>query len=341
MGLTGILDVAIGLVFIYTLVSLACSGLNEFIAHELGRRGKFLREGLINIVSDRWIYLRMINHPLVSSLYRDLPGKPRTPSYIPAPNFVNALLDLVVLRARQLDSGFVSEVNQSQTFQDVRAAALKCKERGYTVGDAILPLLDAAQGDLDQARKNIAGWYESGMERVSGWYKKYTRRHLLAIGLLVAVLFNVDTLTIATELSKSAQLRKSLADAASQVAETKRFNGIPVEPADVDIKNAQDHLKRFAAAMTEYERQGLPVGFSCFGRETTSGDGKPFLALVKDCWDETKREASGHWFLKILGWILTGFAVSIGAPFWFDLLNKLVDFRGSGKKPEPVAKPAQ
>ena len=340
MGLTGILDVAIGLIFIYSLVSLFCSGLNEFIAHELGRRGKFLREGLINIVADRWIYLRMINHPLVSSLYRDLPGKPRTPSYIPAPIFVSALLDLVLLRAAQLDSDFVTEVSQSQTFEDVRAATLKCKERGYSVGDAILPLLDAAQGNLDVARKNIAGWYDSGMERVSGWYKKYTRRHLLAMGLLVAVLFNVDTLTIVTELSRSADLRKSLADAASQAVETKRFNGVPMEPADADIQNARDHLKSFAAAMTEYEKQGLPVGFSCLGLETTSSDAKPFFSMVTDCWDQTRRQASGYWFLKILGWILTGFAVSIGAPFWFDLLNKFVDFRGAGKKPEPVAKPA-
>jgi hypothetical protein len=338
MGLTGILEIAIGLIFVYSLVSMFCSGLNEFIAQELGRRGKFLREGLINIVGDRWIYLRMINHPLVSSLYRDLPGKPRTPSYIPAPNFVNALLDLVVLRAAQLDPDFVTEVNASQSFEDVRAAALKCKERGYTVGDAILPLLDAAQGNLDQARKNIAGWYESGMERVSGWYKKYTRRHLLAVGLLVAVLFNVDTLTIVTELSKSANLRKSLADAASQVVETNRFNGVPVEPTDVDVKNAQDHLKGFVAAMTEYERQGLPVGFSCLSLETP--EGKPLFSMLKDCWNQTKREASGYWFLKILGWTLTGLAVSIGAPFWYDLLNKFVDLRGAGKKPEPVAKPS-
>jgi len=42
------------------------------------------------------------------------------------------------------------------------------------------------------------------------------------------------------------------------------------------------------------------------------------------------------WFLKILGWLITALAISFGAPFWFDLLNRLVDLRGSGKKPEPV-----
>jgi hypothetical protein len=100
MGLSGVLETIIGLVFVYFLASVLCSGLNEAIAQETGRRGRFLREGLINIVKDRWLFLRLINHPLVSSLYRDVPGRPRTPSYIPPSTIVNALLDIMVLKAR-------------------------------------------------------------------------------------------------------------------------------------------------------------------------------------------------------------------------------------------------
>ncbi|MGH7962277.1 MAG: hypothetical protein ACRERD_10720 [Candidatus Binatia bacterium] len=203
------------------------------------------------------------HHPLIASLYRDLPGKPRTPSYIPAGNFVDALLDLVLLKAGRLDPTVALQANRMQTFDYVRAAALKCKESGYTVGDAILPLLDAAQGNLDQARKNIAAWYESGMERVSGWYKRYTRRLLLAIGLAAAMLFNIDTLQIVARLSESATLRQSLADAATQVVETKRFNGVVLQPTEGDVKIAQEDLKKFAAGIAAYEQQGLPVGFSC------------------------------------------------------------------------------
>jgi len=45
--------------------------------------------------------------------------------------------------------------------------------------------------------------------------------------------------------------------------------------------------------------------------------------------------ASGFWALKLVGWLLTAFAVRQGAPFWFDLLNRLVNVRGSGSKPGP------
>jgi hypothetical protein len=41
-----------------------------------------------------------------------------------------------------------------------------------------------------------------------------------------------------------------------------------------------------------------------------------------------------EFFLKLAGWIFTGFAISQGASFWFDLLGHLVNMRQTGKKPE-------
>jgi hypothetical protein len=41
------------------------------------------------------------------------------------------------------------------------------------------------------------------------------------------------------------------------------------------------------------------------------------------------------WFLKILGLLVTMAAVSLGASFWFDLLNKITNTRLSGPKPPP------
>jgi hypothetical protein len=33
------------------------------------------------------------------------------------------------------------------------------------------------------------------------------------------------------------------------------------------------------------------------------------------------------------GWLLAAMAISMGAPFWFDLLGKVVNFRNAGSKP--------
>ena len=37
---------------------------------------------------------------------------------------------------------------------------------------------------------------------------------------------------------------------------------------------------------------------------------------------------------SLLGWIITAFAISLGAQFWFDLLTKFVNLRAAGPKPE-------
>ena len=45
------------------------------------------------------------------------------------------------------------------------------------------------------------------------------------------------------------------------------------------------------------------------------------------------------WILsKISGLILTTLAVSIGAPFWYDVLNKLVNLRAAGELPKTKIK---
>jgi hypothetical protein len=40
------------------------------------------------------------------------------------------------------------------------------------------------------------------------------------------------------------------------------------------------------------------------------------------------------WIERLLGWVLTICAVSLGAPFWFDTLNRIVNIRAAGKNPQ-------
>ena len=56
-------------------------------------------------------------------------------------------------------------------------------------------------------------------------------------------------------------------------------------------------------------------------------------------------EKTGSTPRKWLGFLITAFAISLGAPFWFDLLNKFINLRVSGAKPDdksstPVSKTA-
>jgi hypothetical protein len=49
-------------------------------------------------------------------------------------------------------------------------------------------------------------------------------------------------------------------------------------------------------------------------------------------------EALLQFLQKLIGWGLSAIAISLGAPFWFDLLSKLVNLRHSGQKPLSTAR---
>src|SRR5713226_3383259 len=95
-----ILDVALGLVFTYLLLSLICTAANELLAGLLNLRGRKLFAGIENLLygsdlpaqaPDRTRDLQVTDvydHPLIRSLYRR-----RWPSYIPSTNFALAVID--------------------------------------------------------------------------------------------------------------------------------------------------------------------------------------------------------------------------------------------------------
>jgi hypothetical protein len=148
---------------------------------------------------------------------------------------------------------------------------------------------------------------------VSGWYKLHTRRVLLVVGLLVAVIFNVDTLTIVTQLSRSAELRKSLADAATQVVETKRFNGVELQANEGDRQDRPGRSQEVRLRHHRLREAGpahrplLPQPRG--GRGTDSR----LKAVIGRCWLNIRATAAGDWLVKVLGWLVTGLAVSLGA----------------------------
>jgi hypothetical protein len=121
---------------------------------------------------------------------------------------------------------------------------------------------------------------------------------------------------------------------------------------------------QFQTTMTELENLNLPIGWVlqtnkslalpnvsgaqgfAIGTPTTASplpSSEPldrnhqlFLVLAPPTQRLFWRTIAFHW----LGWALTAIAVSLGAPFWFDVLNKFITIRSSGKTPEPKPQPA-
>src|SRR5438105_2130368 len=91
-----ILDVAIGVVFIYLLLSLACTALNELIAHVLALRARTLETGIKELLDEGWAET-LFKHPLVDGMSKGT----KKPSYLEAHHFSAALIDIIKDKAEK------------------------------------------------------------------------------------------------------------------------------------------------------------------------------------------------------------------------------------------------
>src|SRR6266851_7186385 len=89
---SSILDVAIGLAFVYMLLGLMCTTVNEWWAQMRRLRSRTLQEGMRRLLTDPKIAKDFYDHPLIKALCG---ADGSHPSYIPGPTFAHTLVDLV------------------------------------------------------------------------------------------------------------------------------------------------------------------------------------------------------------------------------------------------------
>lgn len=164
---------------------------------------------------------------------------------------------------------------------------------------------ESSEQELLQFKKEIEIWFDRSMDRASGVYKRNAKGVSFVIGFLIAFGCNADTLHLYARLSNDPSLR----DAINQKADA-LIVSCPQNSSQPDFSCIRNKLNQAVS---------LPLG-----------------------WDEAninqQQEESQGWLLpfskRLMGWIVTGFAIAMGAPFWFDLLGKLVNVRNTGKRPE-------
>ena len=266
---SAIVDVAIGLIFIYFVLSVIVSHLNELLAGLFRWRATMLEEGIRNLLADPGVVASVLKNPLVSQLT----GKAgRWPSYIPSDLFAKAVFDALV------------PAKGTRSLAAIEGAIAKLPDPSE---NALSSVLSNAQANIDEKRKAVEDWYDAAMERLSGVYKRQVQLVTLALGALVVVLLGVDSVAIASTLWQEQGVRAAVAGAAQRVSAS-------------GLEDAVNTLSEFA----------LPIGWTFY--PATPAD----------------------WATKIAGLAITMFAVSLGAPFWFDLLNRFTNIRAAGTKPK-------
>jgi len=302
-------------------LSLLCSAIGEYIEAKFNNRAKYLREGIALLLNDSAgggvdLAGQLYAHGLVRPLYRD---GTKLPSYIPSRTFTLALWNIASTAADLDSSSGGAGSGAAGVTADLKAvrAAIATHLPNRELRTALLTLIDEAQGDVERARRNIEEWYDGMMDRVSGWYKRRTTVLMLLLGFVVAGILNADTINIANTLARDGALRSSLVAAAEQRLSTPVPTTGAVTPEQVDAQTTRN----LRSAHDAVNALGLPIGWA---------------RATPDNTDDRRRvpDTFGDFMLKLVGILVTGFAISQGAPFWFDLLNKFMVIRSTVKPAE-------
>jgi hypothetical protein len=187
-------------------------------------------------------------------------------------------------------------------WQQIRSGVQKIQDE--QVKQALTSLIDHSHEDVVMLRTHLEGWFNDSMDRVNGWYKRKVRKIVLVLGLILTVILNADTLGIAQTLWNSPTLRSAVVSAAQ------------------DYSGHQGTQSTFAGEVQEVASNlnTLQAAYPPLGWTVVPSSGR-------------------DWVRAIVGLLLTTLAVSLGAPFWFDVLNKFMDFRAAGKP--PASQPGQ
>jgi hypothetical protein len=321
------LDVAIGLFFVFFILALVCSGINEAISSSLRWRAQDLERGLWELLRDPGkagqeataALEGLKKHPLIKPMLypknkvdgkagpirQTESGRLKTssktdfPSYIPSRTFAAALLGL--------DEAVVITEGV-----DVRAGMRKLGDSidvipSESVQQALHALLTNAQGDAVSFRHNVEQWYDDQMERVSGWYRRRIQKVLWVLAFAVVLALNADTLQIAKRLWIDPSQRAAIVNQAQ--------NATSKTPGGENPANELGSLP-------------IPLGWH-LASARHDPQGFPFYEKPSMVW---------ALFAKLIGLTLTAVAISFGAPFWFDTLSKLARLRNTGARP-PASDP--
>lgn len=375
----------------------------------------WLSGGLLSKVVLAGRTLELCEHGLINAFSRtDKPGA-ASPSYIPAGSFVTALLSVIskpgTIPAKfdefktELANKLAAAPNDPAELQQIAAElnnALRASGPEHTAAnielwieaipeqklrEGLRSLFLVAEKDVEKFKAAVEGWFNSAMDRVSGWYKRFAQKWMILIAFVLAAVLNVDTIHIVRELSTGPNLAKAVASQAAhyvKTAETPVTEERAAKTQAVAVANAQKELDaaktqadatrianaeadlaevkgqvdaeaKFHAAIAKLSTTGIPIGWDDEQRRALGLQGKHFSfgLIVKAPFEYSRWTDRGtrfaRWFSThftvlvalIAGWLLTAVAASMGAPFWFDTLNRFINLRNAGRPPgeaDPTAK---
>jgi hypothetical protein len=324
-----VLEVGVGVLFSFLAVSLITGAIVEAISSATKWRASNLLSGVKTLLND----------PDFTALARDLyahaavnphgPGADapteNKPAYIDKNQFADALMDITGMSAAisaaagagPPETQAAPLVTALKTAVDAKIAPAAAEPPAAAVPDnpqirqLLHGIIDRSMGEAAKIKEALGNWFENGMDRLSGTYKRRTQLVSMIIALILAVGLNVDSISIG----------KALWEQPTLVANLKVTDTDTAPSAEEALKLLNETLPIgwphgiFVTNRVKKDRAGSPM---------KNEAGNPVYSRFEP-WD---------WLASGCGWLLTTIATLFGAPFWFDALQKITRLKGSGPSPD-------
>jgi predicted outer membrane lipoprotein len=186
---------------------------------------------------------------------------------------------------------------------------------------------DSAEAMASSVQTGLASWFDDVMNRSTGEYKRKATKWAWLLGTILAFAFNVDSIEIATRMWREPTLRQVI------VAQANNYQGTEVGTS----------LNEF---VDQVNQLGIPVGWTTVPATDGQSCGwTPGLAVYPAIWTDNscrillnlpRMDDGWGWLLKFFGLAISGVATAQGAPFWFDMLKRLINIRSTGPDTKPA-----
>jgi hypothetical protein len=205
-----VLDLGIGLIFAFLVISLITSTATEAVASAARWRADTLLQGIKDLLNDqnftglaRDLYNHGLVNPQADGKATNEANLTAKPSYIDAQHFAAALTQVLKISPDVAKEHLQDEINKISDSQ---------------IKGVLNGIVTRADGNIDRIRNGIAAWFNQGMDRVAGVYKRYAQKWNFLIALILAIAFNLDAVKIAHALWVQPTLVKDLAPVAARSA---------------------------------------------------------------------------------------------------------------------------
>lgn len=292
--------------------------------------------------------------PGQGSKHMRLSQRRNLPSYIPARQFATALLDFAAhgpaaTSAPAADAPRPTErgagIEQESGLLSIESLRTGVQSMSPHIQRVILSALDHSAGSVAQARLNVERWFDGTMDRASGWYKRRSQAVLFVLGFAIAATMNVDALYIMRWLTTDKTFRDVVVKQAAEITSPALSASMPPSERIHDARHVLEEvampigwvewsMATAPAASAASVATGASAASAARGVASELPLPRQLCKSQEAAGCERSRWIGNDWWMVLCGWLVTAFAVMLGAPFWFDVLNKIVVVRSTVKPHE-------